>query len=84
MNQFKQISNILTNNKDKKENNSKSGVYCVNCYQCHAVYYGQTGRNLSIWAVENFKSINKEVFHTMYSFLKTILNSFVFLGKPPS
>ena len=42
------IGKILTNNKDKSDKFSKSGIYCINCNECNAVYYGQTGRNLWI------------------------------------
>ena len=55
------IGKILTNNKDKTDKFSKSGIYCINCNECNAVYYGQTGRNLGIRATEHFKSISKEI-----------------------
>ena len=42
------IGKILTNNKDKTDKFSKSGIYCINCNECNAVCYGQTGRNLGI------------------------------------
>ena len=50
---------ILTNNKDKTDKFSKSDIYCINCNECNAVYYSQTGRNLGIRATEHFKSITK-------------------------
>ena len=53
------IGKILTNNKDKTDKFSKSGIYCINCNECNAVYYGQTGRNLGIRATEHLKSIIK-------------------------
>ena len=53
------IGKILTNNKDKTDKFSKSGIYCINCNECNAVYYGQTGRNLGIRVTEHFKSISK-------------------------
>lgn len=43
---------ILTNNEDKSDNNSKSGIYCINCDQCNAMYYGQTDTNIGVPAVE--------------------------------
>ena len=49
------IGKILTNNKDKTEKFSKSGIYCINCNECD---YGQTGRKLGIRATEHFKSIS--------------------------
>jgi len=53
------IGKILTNNKDKTDKISKSGIYSINCNECNAFYYGQTGRNLGIRATEHFKSISK-------------------------
>ena len=50
---------ILTNNKDKTNKFSKNGIYCINCNERNAVYYGQAGRNLGIRAIEHFKSITK-------------------------
>ena len=45
----------------------KSGIYCINCNECDAFYYGQTGRNLRIRATEHFKSITKEESTTGFS-----------------
>ena len=50
---------LSKNNKDKTDNFSKSGIYYINCNECNAVYYDQTGRNLGIWVTEHFKSITK-------------------------
>ena len=61
------IVKILTNNKDKIDKSSKSGIYSINCNECNAVYYGQTGRNLGIQATEHFKSITKEESTTGFS-----------------
>ena len=53
------IGKILTNSKDKRDKLSKSGIYSINCNECNAVYYGQTGRNLGIRATEHLKAITK-------------------------
>ena len=45
------LDKILTNNKEIRSNTFKNDVYCISCEQCHNIYYGQTGRNLSTGAV---------------------------------
>ena len=52
------IGKIFTNNKDKTDKFSKSGIYCINCNECNAVYYGQTVKNLGIRTTEHLKSIS--------------------------
>ena len=55
---FINLDKILTNHIKKGGNTSKNGVYCINCEQCNAVYYGQTGRNLHLRVAEHSKIIN--------------------------
>ena len=84
------IGKILTNNKDKTDKFSKSGIYCINCNECNAVYYSQTFRNLEIRATEHFKSISKGESTTGFSthciennhtFSKHKINSFIPVEK---
>ena len=54
----KNFSKILSK-RQKKEENSKSDMYKINCNDCRAVYYDQTERSLNTQDFEHAKSISE-------------------------
>lgn len=54
------ISNMLTNTKDKIPEQQKSGIYKISCNECSAIYIGQTRRNI----LQRFK---EHIAHVKYN-----------------
>ena len=58
------INQILSNYKTTKPKEERSGVYCISCQECNAVYVGQTGRKLEKRVKEHqVPGRNSKVYH---------------------
>lgn len=61
------LGKILKNNKDKTDQNNKSGVYKLTCGSCPKIYIGQTGRNFKKRISEHKNSYIKNKTDSTYA-----------------